>query len=86
MSPSELRIREILADQIAQSDAPEGQNAIANQLDLDATLGDLGMDSLTAVAVLKLISNEFNVEIPAAEARKCKNLRDLVAYVEAQGS
>jgi acyl carrier protein len=44
---------------------------------------DLGADSLDQVEIMMMVEEEFNLEIPDAEARKVLNVQQAVDYVEA---
>ncbi len=54
-----------------------------DQLSMETAItDDLGADSLDLVEVLMSCEDEFDVEIPDAEAEKFKTVGDLVRYIE----
>ena len=75
MSQTERRIRELLVDQL------DLEGVAGEDLDSDR-LEELGLNSLAAVAFLKVLSKEFGVDIPMSEAQKFTTVEDLVAYIE----
>lgn len=77
MNKTELRIRELLVEQL---DGLEGKNPEDIQID---DLEALGLNSLAAVAIMKVLSKEFNTEIPMAKAQHFRSVQDLVDYLEA---
>lgn len=82
MTATEFRIRELLIDQFEdQFEELEGkapEELVFEDTDLEA----LGLNSLAAVAFLKVVGKEFNVEIPPTEAQHFTSLQDLVSYVD----
>ncbi|WFD02151.1 mitochondrial acyl carrier protein [Malassezia obtusa] len=44
--------------------------------------GDLGLDSLDAVEVVMAIEEEFNIEIPDAEADNITTVQQAIEYIE----
>ena len=70
------RVREFVVEQLAID--PE-------LVDIDSDLmKDLEADSLDAVEIIMAIEEDFNIEIPDADAEKFRTVRDLVEYVEAR--
>ncbi|WFD31253.1 mitochondrial acyl carrier protein [Malassezia sp. CBS 17886] len=47
-----------------------------------AFTSDLGLDSLDAVEVVMAIEEEFNIEIPDADADKITNVQEAINYIE----
>ena len=61
---------------------------IVEKLDIDsslvqmnATLQDLGADSLDMVEIIMKIEEEFNIEINDEAAEKLHNVHDVISYV-----
>lgn len=61
---------------------------IADKLSIDkksitpqATLHDLGADSLDIVEIIMKVEEQFGIEINDEEAEKLKNVQDVVDYV-----
>ena len=53
------------------------------ELTMDTVIiADLGLNSLDLVNLVTDIEDEFDVEIPDAEAEKFKTVGDLVRYIE----
>ena len=48
---------------------------------LDASLTDLGLDSLDKVELLFELEKLFDIEIPDAEARQINSLAEMVRYI-----
>ncbi len=53
--------------------------------DFDAQLGDSGVSSVDAVAFFKEVNNVFSLSLQPEDCLQFKTLRDLVAYIDAQG-
>lgn len=54
-------------------------------VDIDSDLmKDLEADSLDAVEIIMAVEEEFNMEIPDADAEKFRTVRNMVDYVEAR--
>lgn len=45
-------------------------------------MNDLGLDSLDHVELIMNIEDDFNFEIPDADAEKLLRPRDIIAYIE----
>ena len=64
--------------------------AIADVLDLDAStiteeskfVDDLGADSLDIVELIMALEEEFDIEIPDADAEKVVTVTDVVDYIK----
>ena len=70
------RIREFVVEQLAVD--PE-------LVEIDSDLmKDLEADSLDAVEIIMAVEEEFDLEIPDADAEKFRTVRDMVEYVEAR--
>ena len=70
------KVREIIAAQLhIDTDIIE--------IDMDM-MTDLDADSLDAVEIIMAVEEEFDLEIPDADAEKFRTVRDMVEYVEAR--
>ena len=68
-------------------------NLIMNKYDIadgkataDATLQDLGIDSLESVELIMAIEQEFNVEIPDEDVGALQTAARMAAYLEARAA
>ena len=65
---------------------------IVEQFDVDEALvtpeadmqEDLGIDSLDVVDLIVIISEEFDIELPAEVVDNIKTVGDIVAYIDSQ--
>ena len=53
------------------------QRIPAEQISIDSTFADLGLDSLDGINLIFALENEFNVNIPDDAARDIKGIRGL---------
>ena len=70
------KIRDIIAEQLGVED-PE---TITNETTF---IDDLGADSLDIVELIMALEEEFDIEIPEAEAEKIASVGDVVEYIKA---
>ena len=70
------RVRELAAD-ITGSDLA----TITKRTDL---VDDLGMDAKQAAQLRRALQDEFEIEIPKADAKQLTTVGDLIRYVEAR--
>ena len=54
----------------------------ADQIKLDSSLLDLGVDSLDTFTLLFELKSKFNISIPDDEARNIRTVSDIVAGVQ----
>jgi acyl carrier protein len=52
---------------------------------LDATFGELGIDSLTGIEIMFALEEQFDINIPDDAAREVKTLRDVVRALQELG-
>ena len=52
-------------------------------LELDHSFADGGVNSMAALAFLRVVMSEFDVQIPPEELAQISNLQGLVDYLEA---
>ena len=57
---------------------------LERELNLDANFADAGVSSVDALAFIKTVSREFDVEIPPEDLENIPNLRSFIEYVEAK--
>jgi len=55
----------------------------ADQVTVDSTFQELGLDSLDAVNILFELEGEFNISISDDQARQIKNVRQMIEGVSA---
>ena len=54
----------------------------SNEVTLDASFEDLGADSLDIVEIVMALEEEFDIEIPDADAEKVVSVGDVVDYIK----
>jgi len=68
------KIKEVIVDQLGVD---------ADQVTLEANfINDLGADSLDTVELIMAFEEEFDIEIPDADAEKIRTVQDVVNFVE----
>lgn len=73
------RVKEVISEQLGVEDV--------ENITLETTfIDDLGADSLDIVELIMALEEEFDMEIPEAEAEKIKSVGDVVDYINAHGS
>ena len=80
MSAAEQTLRSIIVNQLKVAKQLEVD---AERVTLDATLEELGHDSLSSVEVIMAIEEEFGVTIPEEELANLDTMRKTLAYIEA---
>ena len=75
-------VEERLSTLIDENLEVEGR-AKGQTLELDHSFADGGVNSMAAVAFLRVVMSEFNVEIPPEELAQMSNLQGLVDYLKA---
>lgn len=53
-------------------------------MNLDATLDDLGADSLEAIGVMMALEDEFGIEIPDEHIQRISVIRQAIEYIRAR--
>lgn len=74
MATTEDRIRELVRDNLDLDQDPN----------FDASLSDSGVSSVDAISFMKVVSQEFGVEIAPDDLAQIMNLRDLVAFINSR--
>jgi 3-oxoacyl-(acyl-carrier-protein) synthase/acyl carrier protein len=54
----------------------------ANLLDVDADIGDIGVDSIVAMGLITILTKQFDVSISPAQFSALKTVRELAAVIE----
>ena len=75
MATTEERIRQLAAENLEIEGNPVG---------LDTSVADSGVSSVALVALVRLVGQEFNVELPPEDVSQMNSLRDLINYVDAK--
>ena len=75
MKTTEQRIKEIIVRQLEVD---------GSQLNEDASITDLGADSLDTVELVMAIEEEFDIEISDAAANNIITIKEIVDFVEKQ--
>ena len=76
MSSEEIfdKVKEIIVEQLGVAETA---------ITIDASfIDDLGADSLDIVELIMALEEEFDLEIPDAEAEKVVNVGDVVEYIK----
>ncbi len=69
------RVREVIAEQLGIDDI--------ETITMETTfIDDLGADSLDIVELIMALEEEFDMEIPEAEAEKITSVSDVVEYIK----
>ena len=70
------KIRDVISEQLGVEDV--------EIITMDTTfIDDLGADSLDIVELIMALEEEFDVEIPEADAEKISTVGDVVEYIKA---
>ncbi len=69
------RVKEVISEQLGIEDT--------STITMETTfLDDLGADSLDVVELIMALEEEFDMEIPEAEAEKITTVGDVVEYIK----
>ncbi len=79
MSSEEVfeKVKTIIVEQLGVADTAVTMEA--------SFIDDLGADSLDIVELIMALEEEFDIEIPDADAEKVVTVSDVVEYIENQG-
>ena len=69
------KVKEIIIEQLGVA-----EDAVSNE---SSFIDDLGADSLDIVELIMALEEEFDLEIPDAEAEKIVTVNDVVEYIKA---
>ena len=76
MATTEERVRQLAAEHLV-TEAGKG-------VDLDISVADSEITSVAAVAFVRLVGQELNVDLPPEDVAKMSSLRDLINYIDAK--
>ena len=48
------------------------------------TIREIGFDSLDGIEFIMLLEDEFDIEIPDAEAERLNDIQDVVSYIKSE--
>ncbi len=69
------RVKDVIGEQLGIEDL--------DTISMETTfIDDLGADSLDIVELIMALEEEFDMEIPEAEAEKISSVSDVVEYIE----
>ena len=76
MSSEEIfdKVKEIIVEQLGVAETAVAQEA--------SFIDDLGADSLDIVELIMALEEEFDIEIPDADAEKVVTVNDVVDYIK----
>lgn len=75
MEPIFERVKEVIGEQLGIEDL--------ETITMETTfIDDLGADSLDVVELIMALEEEFDMEIPEAEAEKISSVGDVVEYIK----
>ena len=77
MATTEERLRKLVDDNLEVDGRPIGR-----ELDASKSLRDAGVSSVDFVAFMKVVVQEFDVDMEIGECQDLQTLGDLVAYLE----
>ena len=67
------KVKEIMIDTLNLDDA---------EISVDASLKDLGVDSIDAVELIMALEEEFGIKIADEDAAKLEKVSDIVSYID----
>ena len=73
MSNVEERVKKLICEQLGVKEEEVGNDA--------SFVEDLGADSLDTVELVMALEEEFETEIPAAEAEKITTVKEAIDYI-----
>lgn len=77
MTTTEERLRKLVDDNLEVDGRPIGR-----ELDISKNLRDAGVSSTDFVAFMKVVVEEFGVEISAGDCQNFQSLSDLIAVLD----
>jgi acyl carrier protein len=78
--PGELTNSDDLTQRVLRIIA-ETQRKDPEQVTIDSTFEELGIDSMDGVNIVFALENEFNINVPDEDVKTIRNVRDMVAGV-----
>lgn len=76
MSDIAEKVKKIIVEQLGVEEAKVTSNA--------SLIDDLGADSLDTVELVMAFEEEFDTEIPDADAENIKTVKDVIDYIESK--
>ena len=77
MATTEERLRKLVDENLEVDGRPIGR-----ELDLSKNLRDAGVSSVDFVAFIKVVVNEFGVDMSVGDCEGLQNLEELVAFLD----
>ena len=77
MTTTEERLRKLVDDNLEVDGRPIGR-----ELDVSKNLRDAGISSTDFVAFMKVVVDEFGVDISAGDCQNFQSLSDLIAFLD----
>ena len=77
MASTEERVRQLVDSHLSI----EGRKSGA-ALDLNAAFADVGISSMAAVAFMREVAGEFNVQMAAGDCARFANLQQLIDFLD----
>ena len=77
MATTEERLRKLVDENLEVEGRPIGQ-----ELDLSHNLMDVGVSSVDFVAFMKVVVQEFGVEMTPGDCENFQSLNDMVAFLD----
>ena len=77
MTTTEERLRKLVDDNLEVDGRPIGR-----ELDVSKNLRDAGVSSTDFVAFMKVVVQEFGVDISAGDCQNFQSLSDLIAFLD----
>ena len=77
MPSTEERIRKLIADNLEVDGRP------INDVNLNASLRDIGVPSVDIVAFARLVQEEFSIQFGVEQCTELTNLSEVIAYLDA---
>jgi acyl carrier protein len=81
MATTEERLRKLVDENLEVDGRP-----IGSELHLDRNLGDAGVSSVDFVAFMKVVVQEFGVELSAGDCENFQTLADLIEYMDKEAA
>lgn len=81
MATIEERLRKLVDENLEVDGRPIGR-----ELDASRSFADAGVSSVDLVAFMKVVVDEFNVELTPGDCENFQTLGDLIAHLDAQAA
>ena len=81
MATTEERLRKLVDENLEVDGRTVGQ-----ELDLSHNLGDAGISSVDFVAFMRVVVQEFGVEMTPGDCEDLQNLGDMIAFLDAKAA